>query len=128
MTGLAYQFWTVLANPSFAKEGDGKPGREGATPVVTQLLGHEGWATSKVQPLPLHAHEQNAFRVVTGATDSYRYAILDMPARANASASSSSAAGIGGTPAVLAALSVPAVQEALGQGSGVRGVENYSHP
>ena len=95
----------MLANPSFAKEGDGKPGREGATPVVTQLLGHEGCATSKVQPMPLHAHERNAFRVATGA-----------------------AAGIGGTPAVFAALSVPAVQEALGQGSGVRGVGCHSHP
>ena len=79
MTGLAYQFWTVLANPSFAKEGDGKPGREGATPVVTQLLGHEGCATSKVQPMPLHAHERNAFRVATGATDETPFVLPQAP-------------------------------------------------
>ena len=121
-------FGPCLQTRHLQKKAMASLGIEGATPVVTQLLGHEGWATSKVQPLPPHAHEQNAFRVATGATDSYRYAILDMPARANASASSSSAAGIGGTPAVLAALSVPAVQEALGKGSGVRGVGCYSHP
>ena len=69
----------MLANPSFAKEGDGKPGREGATPVVTQLLGHEGCATSKVQPMPLHAHERNAFRVATGATDETPFVLPQAP-------------------------------------------------